>query len=194
MNKKVLIWPLVCLFFVTLLLSGCGGGSTPPSSAPDSEERATSPDEDESTSAAQSSAMDEEISVKELFSRAKDFEGLYYEYVITAGEEKTEGKTWIKEKLFKNEICVDEETIINIIDVDKTAAYTYIPSQNIAMKIDLDMMNMDEFQNPTAYTEDIDPQLVSIVETATYDGYRCKVIVVTNEETQEEIKMWVPED
>ncbi len=194
MNKKVLIWSLVCLFFVTLLLTGCGGGSTPPSSAPDSKESATSPGEAESTPAEQSSSSEEEIPVSEIFARAKNIEGLYYEYVLTAGEEKTEGKAWIKGKQFKNEICVEDQTIINIIDFDKAAAYTYMPSQNTAMKIELDMMNMEEFQSPTAYAEDVDPQLVRIVETTTYDGYRCKVMAITNEETQEEIKMWVSED
>ncbi|NLX91482.1 MAG: outer membrane lipoprotein carrier protein LolA [Firmicutes bacterium] len=185
MSKKVLIWSLLCLFFVTLLFAGCGGGNN--ISAPESDE------EVESTPAEQSTASGEESSVAEIFAKAKDIENLYFEYVLTSGEDEAEGKTWIKGKQFKSEICVEEQIIVSIIDFDEATAYTYVPSQNIAMKIDIDMINIEEFKNPTEYTKDIDPHLFRVVETTTYEGHQCKVIVFTDEEVQEETKMWVSE-
>lgn len=188
MSKKVLILSLVCLFFLTLLFAGCGDGNNTP--APESDEQ---DEQVESTPAEQSTTSGEESSVTEIFARAKDIESLYFEYVLTYGADKTEGKTWIKGKQFKNEICVEDQIIVNIIDFDKATAYTYMPSQNTAMKIDIDMINIEELKNPTEYTKNIDPQLFRVVETTMYEGHQCKVIVLTNEEVQEETKMWVSE-
>lgn len=194
MHKKVVIISLLCLLFAVVLLTGCSGGEKPPVTTPlpSADEGESAPTTPSVTSSV--SKEEEEASVADIFARAKGIEGLYFEFVMTSGEEKTEGKTWSKGKLLKNEISVDGEIVLSIIDIDKGEAYTYMPAQNLAMKTEIDMTMVQEFQQPTEYTDNIDPELVKIVETTMYEGLKCKVMILTNDQDQEEMKMWISEE
>ncbi len=186
MQKKLMVCGLLCLLLVLTLISGCGGteDSTPPASVPDTEP--------ETTEEAPTASGGEDTA--EIFAKAQNIDGLYFEYEMTTGTEKVQGKTWTKGKMMKNEVFMEGQIFINIIDIDKGEAYTYIPDQNMAMKIKFDKQMAEEFQNPTEYTDNLDPQSLKIVETTTFDGHACTVMVLTNNEGQEEMKMWVSDE
>jgi outer membrane lipoprotein-sorting protein len=171
-------------------MSGCGGKETsPPPAAPAPAAPAAAP---APAAPPQAPSAPAEDSVSEILAKGKKIDGLYYEFVMTVGSVKAEGKTWIEGKMLRNDILADGQAISNIIDMEQGVAYTYMPSQKMAMKIDIGKVDTDVFQIPTAYTDDIDTNVLNIVETTTYEGLKCKVMVLA--QGQEELKMWISEE
>ncbi len=189
-NKLRPNYTLVIILALILLMSGCGGKETPPPAA-STPEPAPAPAE---TPQAPPPSTPAEDSVAAIFAKGEKIDGLYFEFVMTVGSEKAEGKTWTEGKLLRNDILADGQVISSIIDMEQGVAYTYMPDQNMAMKINIDMVDTEGFQNPTEYTGNIDPTVLDIVETTTYEGLKCIVMVLVNTQGQEELKMWVSEE
>jgi len=192
--RKVFVL-LICMMFTAVLFIGCGGGgnSTPEPHNPVDGQSVEELDEPAVTS---SEPVDSEEtsapSILDVFAKANDIDGLYFESVITTpGSGKIESKTWTQGDKIRNEVDIDGQTVISIIDADKGESYTYMPVENIAMKFVFDDSVLESFQRPTDYTNNIDPAQYRIVETVSYQGYKCTVVIYTD--GQEETIMWVSE-
>ena len=204
-NRKLFIL-LVYIIFASALLAGCGGGGNDTPSEPRSPENGLeteSAQESDRTASGQSTSdpgasdpdAQEEVSavsILDLFAKAKYIDGLYFESATTTGSERIDSVTWTQGNKIRNEIKLDGQIVISIIDADKGEFYTYMPAENRAMKFMLDDSIFSSFGKPTDYTDDIDPVQYRIVETITYQGSRCTVVIYT--EGQEEVKMWVSEE
>lgn len=93
----------------------------------------------------------------------------------------------------KTEGTVEGKKLITIFDGDTNTVYTYYPDLNMAMKVSGTKI-YEKAPTPTDYTRDADPDKIKTLETTTYDGVKCKVMLIEREEGKEQVKMWVRED
>lgn len=141
----------------------------------------------------ESRKTNEDVSAADLFSKGKQIEGMSYDYVFTMPQETISGKMWIQGKSMKTEGTANGQKVVTIINGDTNIFYTYYPDQNTAMKLSSEGQ-AQETKTPTDYTNDVDPNVVKFIETTVYDGAKCKVYVMQNQATKEQVKMWVRED
>jgi len=178
MPKKFVLCSLVFILSAVLLVAGCGGGNN-------TEQPAES-------SGTVSSDKGGELSA--LFAKGSAVDELYYEFVIAEGEkEEARGKAWVKGTRMKNEMTVNDETIISIFDTAKAENLVYVEGMDMAMLSTFDPQALGAYDSPTNYSDDLDLSSMKIVGTETYDGHKCKVIAMTDEQGQEGAKMWVSE-
>lgn len=172
MKRWTMVFLAVLMVLASLGFSGCGG------------------DKKETGSTAQPAR---EESLADLLSKGKKPAGLAYDYVMTAkdGPQMT-GKMWVDGKKARSETTVQNQKMIIIIDGDANVAYMYNPDQNSAMKIALD--SAKQAQTPGGYTRELDPAKAKVLETTTYDGVRCRVVQIDNQDGKGQSKMWLRED
>ncbi|MGE5544767.1 MAG: hypothetical protein ACM3UW_07330 [Bacillota bacterium] len=176
MPKKIVLCLLVFILSAVLLLAGCGGGTK-------TEQASSDP-----------ASSDKGGELSELFAKAATVDELYYEFVITEGErEEARGKAWVKEPRMKQEMTVNDETIISIFDNAKAENLVYIEGTDMATLTTFDPQGLGAYDSPTNYSDDLDLSSMKIVGAETYDGHKCKVIAITDEQGQETAKMWVSE-
>jgi outer membrane lipoprotein-sorting protein len=183
---------LVLTLVLLMLMAGCGGSKAPAPAAPPPAPAAPAPPSPPSPPATPAAPAVTEESVTEILARGKNIDGLHFEFIMTGAQVKVEGKTWVQDKFLRNDMVADGQVISSIVDLEQGVAYTYMPEQKMAMKINIGAVDTDTFQVPTAYTENISPNILNVVETVTYDGRKCKV--VSYAQGQEEVKMWLAED
>ncbi len=168
---------IILVFLTGTILTGCGGTAQKASE----------------TSSAQDPAENTQETLSDLFSKGQNIEGLSYDYVVTLdGKETYNGKINIQGKKMRSESTVEGQKTITIIDGDSILSYN--SEQNIAYKITADMT--DQVKTPAEYINDASSQTEKFqtLETAVYDGVKCRVISVTGTDGQEQTKMWVRED
>jgi len=179
MKKATIISIVICFMVLGLLAAGCGGTkqSTAPGPSPSSQP-----------------AEPKQESVSDLFAKGQKISGLSYDFVMTAKEEKPlTGKMWISGKKMKSEMMIENNKMMTIIDGDANVVYTYNPAENMAMKIPLNNQ-VKTTDTPDKFTKDVDAGKVKVLETTTYDGVKCRVLLITDEPNKTQTKMWVRED
>jgi len=181
MLRKITIPCLACILAAILILPGCGGGK-----------QGT---ESEAQTQAPKASVTQGGDVAKVLAKAQEIKEISFDYKVTEGEKvEAEGKTWVKGNLVRNEIKTERETVVMIFDQGKQEAYLYLPEQNMATLSKYTPEMTGWFQNPANFYDELDVSLVEIVATETYDGYKCKVMVIKDEDLQEEAKMWVSEE
>ncbi|MGI6648875.1 MAG: LolA family protein [Bacillota bacterium] len=179
--KNLFLWLLIGLLSIALI--GCGGGSQntnsqpPNSSQPDTQQNAPPANDDSPIS---------------LLAKAKQIEGMSYDYTYKDKSNTINGKFWVQGHKTRMETTVEGQTVVTIYD--GVTMYNYMAEEDMAIKITPDQSNLKE--TPLDYTEDIDtkPDKYKIVDSTVYDGVTCKVVVITTADGKEECKMWVRED
>lgn len=166
--SKILI--MLVTLVVALGLGGCGSKDQPPSQ-PAKEE-----------------------SLAEVLAKSKSVVGYSFDYVMSneAAQGNFTGKMWIaKDQKMKNEITLQNRTMVSIIDLEKKEMYNCDLSQGIAVKMKLDIGK--RMESPDQYIKDIDIAKATVLENVIYDGVKCKVISYKYDGNTES-KMWVRED
>jgi outer membrane lipoprotein-sorting protein len=175
--KKWLSFCLVAILFLSCLaLAGCGG------------KKETGPAPGEKPAASKTGGDE---SAASLFAKARDIKGMSYDYVMTMPNETVSGKVWMQGKNVKTEGTADGQKIVSIINGDTNTCYAYYPDQNTAMRMTSEG-EAQETKAPTDYTEDVDPLALKFVETAVFDGAKCKVY--TWQSAEGTMKYWVRAD
>jgi outer membrane lipoprotein-sorting protein len=167
----------IFVFLTGAILTGCGGTAQKAAETP----------------SAQAPAENTQETLSDLFSKGQNIEGLSYDYIVTLdGKESYNGKINIQRKKMRSESTVEGQKTITIVDGDSILSYN--SEQNIAYKITADMT--DQVKTPAEYINDASAQTekYQTLETAVYDGVKCRVISVTGADGQEQTKMWVRED
>lgn len=193
MRKIIKMRGLICLLAAVLLavlLAGCGAESEPSKQEVTPAEEAQQPAKVE-TSAPASSAGGE---VETLIAKSKKFDSMSFEYVIEDIYASAEGKVWAKGSKSKNEMTMEGQTMITIVDFATDEAIVYFPQDNIATLENLVPEMVGWYENPTNYYDDLDIANVKIVGTETVDGYKCKIMTVSNAKGEVESKVWVSEE
>lgn len=171
MKKPLSIILVVALLLVSLGLIGCGG---------------TKKGATETTQPATQESLDS------LLAKSRNLPGITYDYVMTLQEGQMTGKMWVSGPKMKTETTMHDQKIITILDGVDNVAYTYMPEQNMAMKIAFDPAKAAKA--PDQFSKEIDPVKAKVLETTTYDGVRCKVLLTSETADKVQTKMWLRED
>jgi len=174
MAKSKFILPVLLLGILVLVGAGCGEKEVEEGVIPSGEEE------------------EEEVeSLTEIFGKAKSITSFGYDMVITApGQaEITTLKMWWKENKMRMEGTFEEQSMVYLVDVGKQLAYTYFPSENMAMKIDMSKAQEAAGESPTEQSESVLDYNPVTLDAETLDGKACLVIEYTTED--QEVKMWV---
>ena len=171
--KKVMTLAVIAL--LAFSLAGCGGADKKSSTAP------SSPPPVKQESAA------------DLFAKGKNLPGITYDYTMKAKEgPMMAGKVWLSGKKMKTEATVENQKIVTFIDSEANVVYNYMPAQAMIMKIPFDPAKAAK--SPDQYSKETDATKTKILETVTYDGVSCKVVMLEEKPGQSQVKMWVRED
>jgi len=183
MPKKVVLCFLAVVLSAALLLTGCGGG--------------TATEQPGESSGKASSDKGGELA--KLFAKAKTVDELYYELVIMKDDkEEVRTKSWVKGTRMRHEMTVNDQTTITIFDTAKGEYIVYSEDANKATRTTYDPQDesrLGPYGPPSSYSDTFEDALSSmkIVGTETYDGHKCKVIALYEEDGQDAGKMWVSE-
>lgn len=171
---------IICLIMAAALLAGCGGA------------KSTSGKQDPGTPKSGETAVKEES----IFAGAKDIKSISFDMAMTSGgKEMSKGKTWIEGKKSKMQFAtVTGEKMVMYVDAEKNTAYSYMPDQNMATKIDFAQAESQAKNSPLDYSEEYgkDSAKYKVLGEETVNGYACKVLEVTEQEGP--AKIWVSKD
>lgn len=179
MRKLALLFLVSVVVLASLVLGGCGG------------------DKKDVGQAVQPAKQD---SVVDLLGKGKQITGMSFDYIVNAdtkvngNESQTaiSGKMWVEGKKMRTEAVMENQKMVTIINGDANTAYTYWPDSKTAMKWPMDKAKAVE--SPDRYAGSVDATNAKVLETATYDGANCKVLMIQKADGKGETKMWVRED
>ncbi|MBW6470286.1 MAG: hypothetical protein K0A90_03590 [Methanosarcinaceae archaeon] len=121
------------------------------------------------------------VSFSDILNQANTISSVKYDIIITMpGLPTLTTNTWIKDDMIRTEMTVEGMKVINIVGRGGVM-YTYMPDQNMAMKIDAGdapVPAVDKLESMQGY----DPKVIG---TETLDGKKCQVIEIP------EGKMWI---
>jgi outer membrane lipoprotein-sorting protein len=134
-------------------------------------------------------STDDELSLTDILGKTKDITSFKYDMVVTIpGETAVTTKMWRKGDKTKTEMAIEGQKMIYLMDIDKQLAYTYFPSENTAMKMDLSNAQEVAGESPTEQSESIMDYTPETVGTEVLDGKTCLVVKYTI--AAAETKMW----
>lgn len=169
---------MLCLIVVSLGLTGCGGGKQ--DAAPSAQ---TTP----APAAKQETGGD-------LFSKVKKMPDMSYDFAMIADDTNLKGKVWISGKKMKTEMTIENNKTISIVDGDAKVAYLYYPTEGTAMKTAYDEKAAQMVPTSKQFIDEMDASQVKVLETVTYEGVKCKVMLVKDKTSKAETKLWIWEE
>lgn len=178
-KKWIALTVLLAVVLSGAILAGCGG--------------------DKDTGSQQSGQPSQSAkaeSISDIFAKAEKVDGMSYDYTVTANDMTMNGKVWMQGKKMKTESTMGSENVISYFDGDTNTVIIYNPAQKTAMKMSA---GEAEEQNavsdtPIDYTSDIDETNVKELETVVYEGVKCRLVEVSEKESNTVTKMWIRED
>lgn len=179
MKKFLLVTLLVIFSLFGLISAGCGGKG----------DNQTDP----ATQSGSEAEPAEEAAVPELLAKGQKIEGMSFDYKMTAQDLVMEGKMYFQGNKLRFETEAEGQNMITIFDGD--FMYSYMPEQNMAIKISADQSQ--KIETPVEYAESVDAanENFEILERTVYQGHKCRVIRVKDSaESKEELKMWLIEE
>ncbi len=187
MKKNKIMPGLVAILVITALLAGCGGGNTTP---PDT---TTTPNTTTTTTTTSPTKSGDTLG--EILGRAQNIVTMKYDLVMTTTVMTTPNtttttttRTWVKRNKMRMEMSINGMASISIVDQDAKTMYTYLPAQNMAMKMSLDLAQKPATQEASSIM-DYNPKIVG---SETIDGQACQVTEYTIEYVT--TKMWISKD
>jgi len=174
MAKSKFILPALLLGILVLIGAGCG--------------------EKEAENGALPSNGEEEVGVTEsltdVLDKAKGISSFKYDIVTTApGQASMTMKIWLKGQKTRMEGTFDGQSMVYLMDASKQLAYTYFPSENMAMEIDMSKAQQATGESPTEQSGSVMDYNPVTLGTETLDGKTCLVIEYST--STGEVKMWV---
>lgn len=176
MKRKCFTLLMLGLVVVSLFFLGCGTEK-----------------QGETSSAQPNPASPKQDSVGDLFAKAEKLPGMSYDFVMTAKDINMTGTMWLSGKKMKSEMTVENNKMTTFVDGEAKVAYMYNPAQGTAIKMKYDE-EVQTAPTPERITNNIDVAKVKVLETTTYDGSKCKVLLVKDDSSKAETKLWMRED
>lgn len=132
----------------------------------------------------------EEMSLADIFAKAKEIASYKYDMVTTAPGETAETlKMWWKGTKTRMEGTFDGKNMVYLLDLDEQLAYIYLPTENTAMQMNLSSAQEAVGESPTERSGTIMDYNPVTLGSETLDGKECLIIEYTTETGQ--TKMWV---
>ncbi|MFZ5596247.1 MAG: LolA family protein [Bacillota bacterium] len=173
--KKLLVFSLMAvLVLMSFSLTGCGGTQT------------------ESQSATSQAGSSQGGDLAGLLAKAKNVDGLTYDYTLTTKDGAISGKIWMQGKNFKSESEAMGQKVITLLKED--AVYMYNPGRNTVTKMSAGKENKTE--TPIDYSNDISaqPDKFKVLGSEVVGGMSCKVVSTQSPDGKESMKMWLSEE
>ncbi|MBU1032336.1 MAG: DUF4412 domain-containing protein [Patescibacteria group bacterium] len=124
--------------------------------------------------------------LSELLGMGSSISSVKYDVTMTMpGAPQMTLKTWLKKNKMKTEMRTQGQTAISLMDMDAKTMYTYMPAQNMAIK-----MKWDDTSVPTSPTENLEVYKPVHIGTETLDGKVCTVIEYNAEGTKTKSWIW----
>ena len=187
--KKLGFIFVIVLAVVSLLLAGCGGGDEEASPTATKSPGATVTETPGESVPPTSTLPSGELG--DVMGKASTIDSVKYDMIMTGpGMPSMTTKVWLKQlaNKMKTESTVEGETTIQIVDWAAEVMYLYMPSQNMAYRMDL----AGAPESPLEGTEAIEDYDYTILGTETLDGKVCLVVEWASEGVT--AKSWVWKD
>ncbi|AQS57663.1 LolA family protein [Desulforamulus ferrireducens] len=173
--QMVLLLGALALFFV-----GCGGDQT----------AADKPAEEKAKTETASQSGD---NLASLFAKAEDIKCLSYSITMSSeGKQMLNGKMYLKGNKTKMEFSAEGMSAIMFVDTEEKVAYNYLPSEQMATRIDFSQAVSQMQKSPLDYNDQYREEQYKIVGEEKVNGYDCKAVEVTSSEGL--VKMWVSKE
>lgn len=178
-KKWIALSVLVAVILSGAILAGCGGDKT-------SGQPATG----------QTSQSAKAESISDILAKGEKFDGMSYEYTVTAADMTMNGKVWMQGKKMKTESAMGGQNVISFFDGDANTVVIYNPAEKTAMKMSAGQAEEQNAiaETPVDYTSEIDKTSLKELETVVYEGVKCRVVEVGDKESKAVTKMWIRED
>jgi outer membrane lipoprotein-sorting protein len=167
--RKTVGWAIIFM----LLLSVAGCGQSEPESSP---QLTPEPPATEET-------------VAELLTKGKNVSGMTYDMLMTSPEYEMTGKVWVAGTKVKMEMETEGQKVVSIVNPEAGFGYTYMPDQNIAMKVPISHEDYDETKTPQEFLGEIAPEMLETAEVVMLEGVKCYLLSYTEGEAI--VKLWV---
>ncbi len=180
--KKRIAWLLVpFLMGISLVLASCAqSAQTTPTTS-------TVPTTSKTATAAPQPTSGDTLS--EILGWAQNIPTMKYTVVMTMpGVPATTTTTWVKKNKMRMEMSMQGITTVLLVDQDTKTMYSYMPAQNMAMKMSYDQAS----KSATEEAGSIAGYNPKTVGTESIDGKACLVVEFTVEQTT--TKMWIWKD
>ncbi len=175
MRKRLpLFMVLFALLFTLPALAGCGG-------------------KNQQASQSTGSQTSKEETIGDIIAKGKKVEGMSYDYTLTSKDGNMTGKVWMQGKMMKSETVMAGQKMISYIDGSTNTFITYNPADNTAVKITSQPTGAST-ETPTDFTDDIDTAKIKVLETTTYEGFKCKVVEIADKDGKIINKAWISVD
>ena len=135
----------------------------------------------------------EEAELMEILEKSEGVASLSYDVEMDSPEVSMKGSFWQKGEKIRMEGEVKGEEMIVIIDNDERVAYTYIPAQDLAVKLGLDEAEeIEDVQEGSMKEQSAElPEMQPVVlGVETIEGKEC-IVVEYNMDEERTGKMWI---
>jgi len=130
--------------------------------------------------------------IDEILSRGKNLLTVKYEMVTKQNNHSLiTQKVWLKKDKMRTELNTSGQTIILLANLSQRTIYQYLPSQNMAMKIQSDKAP-ESLESPLESIQDLKNNQATVVGTEKVDGKDCLVVEYNTGGTK--IKSWIWEE
>lgn len=194
--KKLGFLLIAMLALLALVAVACGGEeeATPtPTESPQATTTAEATASPEATAEPTSPAQPSG-DLGSILGKASAIDSVRYEMVMTGtGVPSGTSKVWLKQQAqkMKTEMTVQGQTSVLIVDWGTEVMYTYMPDQNLAIKMDLSTdPDATAPESPIEGSESIEGYDPTVVGTEVYDGKECLVVEYTVEDVQTKMWLW----
>ncbi len=194
--KKLGFLLIAMLALLALVAVACGGEeeATPtPTESPQATTTAEATASPEATAEPTSPAQPSG-DLGSILGKASAIDSVRYEMVMTGtGVPTGTSKDWLKQQAqkMKTEMTVQGQTSVLIVDWGTEVMYTYMPDQNLAIKMDLSTdPDATAPESPIEGSESIEGYDPTIVGTEVYDGKECLVVEYTVEGVHTKMWLW----
>ncbi|MBC7105798.1 MAG: hypothetical protein H5T97_07650, partial [Firmicutes bacterium] len=118
--------------------------------------------------------------------------GVTYEYVLTAPEGSMSFKVWMQGSKHKTEGTMAGQKVVSIFNGQDKTLITYYPDRNEAVRLTAEGPAV-KTRSPGDYAGAIDFGRARVIETVSYEGARCRVVLLS-EPGGSETELWIRED
>ncbi len=178
--RKTLIVPILLLAVLALVGAGCG--------EKEAEKGVVSPGEEEKVE--EEKVEEETESLADVLAKAKGVVSYKYDAVITTPDQAPiTVKFWLKGYKLRWEGSYEGQSVVFLMDQSTQIAYTYIPAQGIAMKMDFSKAKETAGETPTEQAESVMDYNPVTLDTEVLDGKTCLVVEYSSQTG--EVKMWI---
>lgn len=192
--KRIINLIFIVFVIISLVFVGCNSSPDSPQPAPESQSEDQSPDEVETDEESSESISNLEM----LFMRTQNYmdDGISYDQTMTMGDEIHVMRIWMKNDLYKTQSTFEGLEMVSLVNVEDDEFIVYYPQQKRGTVFGSSYHNtamMEGSLGADAFEDQVDNEDFEYLGKETINGESCHVVITTDRETSNTIKMWISE-